>query len=369
VHLSPAALAAVITSFQSAALGVEAWTSALERLAAATGSKGGQLIGFGSEAAVPFNLMTGVDPLAVSELEAVNGSDVRINSRVRIGSRAPELAVLDESAFTTAEDGRRYPEYGAYVRRHDIPFICLGPLLRQEDLLVGLAVLRSARQGQISDEQKQAYAAVAPHVRAAVRTQMSVEAQGDRLLAGALETAEISAFVCDGSGVVRGMTARGEAVVAAGRTLGLRGGRLRARHEAEDRNLQLALRRAAAADRDALDVGQSILVLGQGAERLVVQVDRLGPTDWGLALAPRVLVVVRSASTRAVPMDVLLKAFDFTPTEAAIALDLAAGRSREAIAVARRVSLATVRQQVKAILRKADVGREAELVLTIKALG
>jgi len=363
------ALAAVIVSFESAALGAGSWITALEGLASATGSKTGELIGLGSDAAVPFNLFTGLAPEAPAEFLAANGGDIRVNSRVRVGGRAPELTILDESAFTTEADGRRFTAYGDWIRRHDVPFICLSPLIHNENLTVGLSVGRSRRQGNITDEQKRAYALMAPHVRAAVRTQMSLESHGERLLAGALESAEIAAFVCDAAAGVRLMTGKAEAVVAAGCALGLRGGRLRARRDADDRALQLALQRAAAPDRRAGQVAQSILVLGQGAERLVVQVDPLPATDWGLAIAPKVLVVVRSASTRAVPMHVLLEAYDFTPTEAAIALDLAAGRSREAIAAARRVSLATVRQHIKAILQKAGVSREAELVLAIKALG
>lgn len=46
--------------FQAAGLGQVSWETALDGLAAATGSTGAQLIGLGSEATVPFNVMTGV---------------------------------------------------------------------------------------------------------------------------------------------------------------------------------------------------------------------------------------------------------------------------------------------------------------------
>lgn len=174
-------------------------------------------------------------------------------------------------------------------------------------------------------DQRTVFAALAPHARTAVRMQMAQAGEGSRLLTGALESAETAAFLCDGADQVQAMTARGEGVVATPCALAMRDRRLRARDEAEDQTLQTGLRLAATAHLDPLAQRQSVLVLGRRDDRLVAQIDPLPSTDWGLAFAPRALVVVRSASTRAVPVQVLLRAFDFTPTEAAIALDLAAG--------------------------------------------
>jgi DNA-binding CsgD family transcriptional regulator len=368
VSVSSAAVLDVIESFATAAVGGETWDSSLQRMAAVTGSKCGQLIGLGADAAVPFNVLTGTAPEAAGEFHAVNGGDPRVNSRIRIGSQAGELTIVDEAAFTTAEDGRRSPAYGDFIQRHDIPYICLTPLLKQGPMLVGLAVIRDRKQGNISADQKAVFAAMAPHARTAVRMQMALAGKSLRLLLGALESGETAAFLCDGAGAVQEMTARAEAVVGSPGALAMRARRLRGRSDADNQALQTAIGMAATAHLDPLALRQSVLVLGRGAERLVVQVDALPATDWALAFAPRVLVVVRSASTRPVSVAVLLRAFDLTATEAAIALDLAAGHSREAIALARRVSLATVRQQIKAILQKAGVSCEAELILAIKAL-
>src|SRR4051812_22574003 len=113
---SETGVAVAIERFQAAGLGEGSWLDALEGLAVLTGSVGGELIGLGSEAAVPFNWMTGIDPDAPAEFVAAGGGDPRVNSRVRIGGRAPELTVLDESAFTSVEDARRFPAYGEWIR-------------------------------------------------------------------------------------------------------------------------------------------------------------------------------------------------------------------------------------------------------------
>jgi hypothetical protein len=227
--------------FQAAGLGQASWDAALDGLAAVTGSTGAQLICLGYEATVPFNVMTGVPPETGLDFVAVGGGDPAINSRVRIGARAAELEVLDETAFTTAADMRLNPRYAEWIRTWDMHHTCLTNLVREPDRHAGLALLRSERQGNVDDEQKRAFAALARHARAAVRTQMALESQGAQLLAGAMEAVRATAFFCDEFGRVRGMTASAEALLAAGDVLRLRRGVLTTTCEADRRGLETAL--------------------------------------------------------------------------------------------------------------------------------
>jgi DNA-binding CsgD family transcriptional regulator len=64
----------------------------------------------------------------------------------------------------------------------------------------------------------------------------------------------------------------------------------------------------------------------------------------------------------------LQAAFGLTPSEAAVAARLAAGESREGIADERRVSLETVRMQIKRAFSKMNVRREGELYALISRL-
>jgi DNA-binding CsgD family transcriptional regulator len=62
------------------------------------------------------------------------------------------------------------------------------------------------------------------------------------------------------------------------------------------------------------------------------------------------------------PEQHLVGLFGLTHAEAQIALALLAGKRLEDVAEERAVSLGTVRSQFKAILRKTEVDRQAELV-------
>jgi DNA-binding CsgD family transcriptional regulator len=59
---------------------------------------------------------------------------------------------------------------------------------------------------------------------------------------------------------------------------------------------------------------------------------------------------------------VLQGLFDLTPAEARVAAAIAEGRTVEVIAAAANVSHETVRSQLKAVLGKAGVSRQVDLV-------
>src|SRR5688500_9824355 len=95
---------ALADTFHAAALGRTKWYSALEDLARATGSEHGELIGIGSNANVPFNIVTNIDPKFHEAFGAVGGGDPCKNPRVNAGMRSPILKVMSEADFMTPEE-------------------------------------------------------------------------------------------------------------------------------------------------------------------------------------------------------------------------------------------------------------------------
>jgi DNA-binding CsgD family transcriptional regulator len=78
--------------------------------------------------------------------------------------------------------------------------------------------------------------------------------------------------------------------------------------------------------------------------------------------AANAILIVTPVLPREVPsVEVISGLFDLTPSEARIARAVGAGQTVEAIAAERRVSRETVRHQLKAVLAKAGISRQAEL--------
>ena len=351
-------------AFAEAAIDSGAWLTALRGLASATGSSHAELIGIRGDE-VSF-CVSETPEAAQREFMDSGAYDRGVNPRVAASTKATPMQVVGDRDYDTAALRLQIESYMDLVRKYDIPHGCQTSLHLDANALIGLAVLRTHREARIDAEATSAFAALAPHALAAVRTRLALGDQSLRDIASGLEHAGVAAFMCDGDGRVRAMTDRGERLAADGSVLSVRQGRLAAPGAQDDRRLRTALGAALAG---ALTTGATeALVFGPPGRRCAVHVRVLPADHWVLAFQPRVIVIVREG--RRVPSEQILRlAFGLTAAEAEIALALATGLSRERIALRRNVSLGTLRQQIKSIFAKADVSREAELVVAVQALG
>lgn len=365
---------ALAEGFYSAALDEQGWYPALEGLARATGSQTGQLVGFGPDA-LAFNILTNLDPAWQQEAAAADASDPGVNPRVGMGINAPILKTLTDADFAFPDEYTRAPrhrEFEDFMRRIDRPHICLAVLERQPDRVIGLAVVRSKREGLITAAQHAAFTSLAPHVRAAVRMQISLEGQGANLLAGAMEALSIPAFVCDHAGRVQALTPAAERIAGANCGLKFRQGELHAEHAEDARALNAAI---AAASASRIVPGPPLLqtvVVRDGRLKtpsLVLDVIALPNRTHGFSFTPRVLVVVRGEQHGNERRRVILQsAYALTSAETDVALEIASGTTVDHIAVERGVSVGTVRSQVKAVLAKLGVHRQIQIAARVNAL-
>jgi DNA-binding CsgD family transcriptional regulator len=314
------------------------------------------------------NMLTNVDPTLPKAFIEAGGTDPRVNPRRRAGLSHPPLTVIAEADFITPDDVKRDLHYQEFAVPWDVPYICLTTLERRRDLLVGLSVIRSRRQGHIEEAGRRLFASLAPHVRAAVRTSMAIGNQRAALLTDTFEKLGMSAFVCDQAGNVLRLTPSAEKLCAAGTGLELRRGRLGASRPAEQAALDAAIR--AIADRKAGTAPQTVIVHRDGElAPLTIDVMPLPRQRLELRFDARAMLVVRSeAGDEGRRAAVLRDNFGFTPAEVEIALALARGVKADAIATARRVSVGTVRVQIKSLLAKAGVNRQVELVARLTRL-
>jgi DNA-binding CsgD family transcriptional regulator/PAS domain-containing protein len=367
VTLSDERVSSAIDAFQAAALGSGSWLEALEALASVTASRSGQLIGVGDDAAVPFNWVTNLDPQALVEFVAMNGGDPSLNARVRAGMAAPELEVLTEADFLAPGDAEG--EIYSLYRRYDVPHTCQTTLIREPGLHVGLTVMRAARQGQVTAEEQRAFAAIAPHARAAVRTQMTLQTQGAALVAGAMEALSMAVFVCDAQGLVRAMSPRAEALVRSQRHLRLKNDRLLAWSNRDTHALTLALHQAAfARSLGARPPAMLLLHDPQGAEPLLAEVATVPGERHSFGFGVAALLLVREPRDNDVRGAALARSmFKLTQAETAVVADLVAGLGPQAIADRANVSVGTIRSHIRRIFDKAGVRSQVELLSLITA--
>jgi len=341
------------------------WDDALLAVASATGSKTAQLCAIGGPGTMAFNRLPGLDPDFIADWTAQSFDHPAINSRIRIGMRAPVLHTLDERAFDTAQDGIDCPEYGDMVRRSDIPFICLTNLVRAPEEHVGLAVLRGACQGNIQGEERRAFDHLARKVQRAVATSRAFGFREARTLARGMHAINILAFVCDAGGRVLAMSEGAEALLGADSRLSLRGGRLI--ETVRGRDLSMA---AAALRLTALSV-PVVIDAGEGGPPLIAEFAPLPFEIAGIPGAPCAVITLRRAwagveariDRQAVPL------YELTPRETQVAIGLCSGHSPHQIADALSMGLGTARTHIRRLFDKTGATNLAHLVAILSAYG
>lgn len=360
----------LVDSLHSAAIGERSWNVVLEGLADATGSRSMQLCGVDSKTSVTFNTITNMDP----GIDSLFADSLSYNPRVKAADTAPVLRVMTDADFITADEIKRDRFYQELAIPWDIPWVCLTTLERSRGIFVALAAIRSHHEDHITSEQREIFSALAPHVRAAVRTRLALEAHGVSVLTAATESLAIPLFICDRNGIVGNLTQASMSLVTSGRGLELREGRLHARQPDDHKALTDAI--GAAIDSGAKPgppALRTVIIRDRSAQStLVLDVFTL-PSGGHLfdcfSFAPRALVVARGPrGDDARKVAILTAVYGLTSAECEIGLQIAQGKTPEAIALARGVAVGTVRAQIKTTIAKLGVSRQIELVLLLGQL-
>ncbi|HEY8570916.1 MAG TPA: helix-turn-helix transcriptional regulator [Phenylobacterium sp.] len=342
------------------------WEHALSGLAEATGAPRAQLIGVGSDAAVPFNWITDLDPEALLEWLDIDGPDPRANARVRTGLLAREMADTIDPEFATDED-LRSAVYKLY-RKYGINQSCQTTLVRQPGFVVGMAVLQGEKEGPVQAPARRAFRTLAGHARAAIALQVAMEEQAPELIAGGFESVNVAAFICDRNGFVRALTPSAEKIVSQQRHLSLARGRLKAATAKDETRLARAIAEAGA-PWPAIPVSQELLIHAPGVSRpLQLQVAPLPKRDHAFRFHAATLVVARAARAPDERGAMLQSQYGLTPAETEIALALARGQSLGEISIRRGVAVGTLRSQLKSVFGKLGVSRQAQLAARVNEL-
>ena len=241
---------------------------------------------------------------------------------------------------------------------YDILEGCQTKLIVGRDHFIGLALNRGRKDGKTDADTRALFAAIAPHVRHAVKMQIALENRGAALLNGAMDFVGLPIFICDQKGVVKGQTAEAEALLADG-TFRLADGRIGVAGPREDAALAQAFNRV---DRQQHGF-ETLMLRGTQTMPVIVDICRLPASPWRLSFSSQFLVIIRTGRPWHDAAPVILRTvFKLSAAETDIALALARGESREAIAASRKTSIQTVKAQLKSVFAKLGVVREVELV-------
>jgi DNA-binding CsgD family transcriptional regulator len=350
--------------FLSAALEPHLWGDVLGEVAHATGSRHGQLIGFGQGAA-SFNWISDIDPSVIARSGAIDTGAPDLNFRVAADGLLGNPAIVHEAHYDIARQALRADDYLDLCSDFDIFDGCQTRLVANDNMMIGMALLRDSKDGRTSAEQREAFAGFADQARAAVRLQRAIEQQGFALLAGTFEAMDRACWLLDGTGRVGGMTPRAEQLLGEGR-LRIGEGWLASSRGDESRRIARAVHTVI--DPSTRVADPVALADDEGGVGIMLEFYPLPRRPWELPFAPRAIVVARVGAPTGRHVQGLMRAFRLTPAEADIAIRIAAGMARREIAALRCVSVETLKAQIRSIYEKTGCTRESQLVRIVGLL-
>jgi DNA-binding CsgD family transcriptional regulator len=268
--------------------------------------------------------------------------------------------------------------WNEYYHKLDIYHMCCSPLWRSSDSIVGLVLLRSFRDGAVSDDERRLFSSVASKWRDAALTAQSLKADGARVLAGALEGLSIYAVILDAFGRCAHVSPAAESLLSGDSVLAVRMNRLRrgkasqatadcqraGRLIAIDADLQPCID---CVIRSEVDGGPhsrncSIVVKAPSGDSAQLRISSIPRDRHDIPFSAAAIVVIDppvAPSSDELLTDV---AAALTQAELEVAREMLNGRRPAEIATRRGVSVETIRSQIKRIYAKLEVSGLVEFM-------
>jgi DNA-binding CsgD family transcriptional regulator len=231
-----------------------------------------------------------------------------------------------------------------------------------------ITIWRSLAQGPMPPDSVRLLELLFPHIRRALdmRQLLGVSQQSAATAATIADASATAAFLLKSSGELVHANAAGSALIAQQNTFTTHEGRLTLAHESDRPAFRTLLRKAssppdahhpAVAHQHALALKQS-----DGKAALQVVANPIPPDLAASTGAHLLLLVSDPDAERRFPDAILRDLYRLTAAESEVANGLLMGYSLQEIAALRKVSLGTVRIQLKSILAKTGVTRQSDLV-------
>ncbi|MBA5640233.1 helix-turn-helix transcriptional regulator [Duganella sp. LX20W] len=277
--------------------------------------------------------------------------------------RARELGagrVYSSAELVADADFMRSSYYADFCRPAGIFYVvgALLPLAPRRHAVLGIH--RPRRAGHYDRDAQRQLAALLPHLQRALRLELRLEQAGLALRCdeAALASARVAAIVVDAELTVLHATDSAAALLAPASPLRLLHGRLSATVAPGGASLA-QLVRAALPGPGRAPRAQSCCLPRHGLAPLTLTV---APLPAPAGSVPRALLLLRATEQATVDASALRQLYQLTPAEADVAKALAEGGSLEQHALARGISMNTIKTHLQRVYAKTGACRQGELV-------
>ncbi len=353
-------------ALNEAALFPQRWADAQLVLQKYFGAFSSQLASVDHSAGNQFWSRTSGIPEIDQELLAI----APLSEPVRFAVKHPRWRVMCDYDYID-EKGMERSEFYRHNAQFEICYRMIIRLLDTPQRSDALVLLWRKQDGHVQRSHLDKLAGVHEQMRlaATISSRMSADLTSEATLVDALETAHCAAIIIDSDGKVVLQNALACSLFARRKGITIVSGEVHISHSAARGEFSRGI---AAAANDHVSSRETIVSIPSPTGNLpVFAIARALPRKHQVFGPTRTLflVLLHDPVRKAVPAAaVLSRAFGLSPSETLIAQALAAGQTPGEVARNRGTRLGTVRQQVKTIMGKLDVHRQADLVRILSKL-
>lgn len=242
------------------------------------------------------------------------------------------------------------PEYMDFAVRWGIRYVCGGKVHSDETTETFLGLQRPMGHSPFDEQSARVFELLAPHIRlaASIAAELNAARLSQGLAQAALDGLPGLVYAVNAEGRVMIANACGERHLASKAPFCTHAGVL----TSVDPNVAARL---SSALKDARALVGTGFRCNAGADTWLIRV-------LPIAVLPGTAVVYATSTVPSpVPAELLKQVLGFSTSEAEVAYLMADGLSAKEIAHARRVSITTIRTQIREVFRKAGVRRQADL--------
>jgi DNA-binding CsgD family transcriptional regulator/PAS domain-containing protein len=272
-------------------------------------------------------------------------------------------------AFVSAVTLGRTEFYADILRPQRILHAGIGVLAQDAERSVGFSVFRSPEVGPFEDRDLGLLLALLPHVKRAAQItwRLAAAADGEQAKSIALDHIDHGVVLVDRAGRVLFTNRAAGATLARGDGLSLTAQGLRAGSTTDTKLLESLIAEAS----KGIGGGMMRVARPSLAEPwLVLAAPARSQEAWPVDARTAAIIFITDPERAPTPSCCMLRQlFDLTPTEAKVALSIAAGYDVPESARELRISTNTVHTHLRRIFRKLGVRRQADVVRVLMRAG
>jgi DNA-binding CsgD family transcriptional regulator len=369
--ISNAQLTTLIGSIYDAAADPDKWSEFLATLSGMTAGSCAMVLMH--EAKIPKHTVSsswGFNPKALRLYQERYGELVDVWTRR--GQTKPAGYVCTSESLSPISELTGTEFYNDFTRPYDVKHGMFGVVANQSDSLANVSVFRSPAAGPFSDPQLEILRLITPHVQRALAIHFRLGDLQSRALGfeNAIDMIQSGVILIDVNGNVLTMNRSANRHVSAAKGLRLRVGKLCAVQGPESERLMALIDGAVKTTvGDGHSAGGTMLVSRPVGRPLSLTVAPLRVARRPEEPAAVIFIADPDERTE-LPGDLLRRGYGLTVAECRLALLLVEGQSLNQVAAQTRVSVLTLRTQLKSVFAKTGVKRQGELIqLLLKCSG